>query len=137
MNSPFPACTDDSTPNLHLNKPRLHLRSITKGVGPWSSHKKCKFRVHPCQMKFDYINVVLDFSNTTYNYPCSHQQWDSNSGTRWVLNFVLRNLYDLIVQCSIVEKWSNISACKYLPIYGDEVIHYYVQRILSMSHNHK
>ncbi len=109
-------------PNLHLNNLRLHLKSIAieeKGVGPWSSHKECKFLIHPCQMKFDYINVVLDCNNMTYNYPCSHQQWDSNFGIQWVLNFVLRSLYDLIVQCNIVEKWSNISPCKYLPNYGD------------------
>ncbi len=63
MNSPFPTCIDDFAPNLHLNNPRLHLKSIAieeRGVGPWSSHKKCKFLVHPCQMKFDYINVVPD-----------------------------------------------------------------------------
>lgn len=88
-------------------------------------------------MKFDYINVVPNYKNITYNYPCSHQQQDSNSGTQWGLNFVLRSLYDLKVQCNIVEKWSNISPCKYLPNYGDKVIHNYVQRILSMSHNHK
>jgi hypothetical protein len=86
-------------------------------------------------MRFDYINVVPDCNNITYNYPCSHQQWDSNLELNG-LNFVLRSLYDLIVQCSIVEKWSNISHCKYLPNYDDKVIHYYVQIILSMLHNH-
>jgi hypothetical protein len=80
-------------------------------------------------MRFDYINVILDRNNTTYNYLYSHQQWDFNSRTQWVLNFVLSGLYDLIVQCNIVEKWSNISPCKYSPNYGDKVMHYYAQII--------
>jgi hypothetical protein len=124
----------------HIHNPRLHLKSIAIekiGVGPWSSHKKCKFLDHPCQMKFDYINVISYHNNTTYNCPCSHQQWDSSFRIQWVLNFVSRSLYDLIIQCSIVKKWSNISPYKYLPNYGGRAIHYYVQNILSMSHNHQ
>jgi hypothetical protein len=100
MNSPFCACTNDFAPNLHLNNLRIYLKSIAieeKGVGPQSSHKKCKFLVHPCQMKFDHKSTVLECNSTTCNYPWSHQQWDSNSGTQWVLNFVSRSLYDLII----------------------------------------
>jgi hypothetical protein len=122
-------------PWLRLNSPRLHLRPIVieeRGMSPWNSHKKSKFLVHPCQMRFGCINVVPDCSNTICNYPC-HKQWDSNSVTQWLLNSVSKILCDLIVQCGTVEKQSSISPCKYLPNCGDMVIHYYVQRILSMS----